>query len=25
MEDVAGITKEYLLQKADEIAEKYGY
>jgi len=25
MEDVAGITKEYLLQKAEEIAEKYGY
>ena len=25
MDDIAGITKEYLLQKADEIAEKYGY
>ena len=25
MDDVAGITKEYLLQKADEIAENYGY
>lgn len=25
MDDVAGITKEYLLQKAEEIAEKYGY
>ena len=25
MEDIAGITKEHLLQKADEIADYYGY
>ncbi|MEO2056718.1 MAG: alpha/beta hydrolase-fold protein [Flavobacteriaceae bacterium] len=25
MEDIAGITKEHLLQKADEIADHYGY
>ena len=25
MDDIAGITKEYLLQRADEIADYYGY
>ena len=25
MDDIAGITKEYLLQRADAIADKYGY
>ena len=25
MDDIAGITKEYLLQRADAIADRYGY